>query len=120
MPERQRMKEIAAREITAQEAEVLELALQRGRLVALPDSVFANLRELRVVGVCECGCRSIYLSPESQTDRRVADTFGRTADGRHVDVMVWGVDGRITALELVDCQSAGQLPMPDSIGRPAD
>jgi hypothetical protein len=114
------MKEIATRPITAQEAEVLELALRRGGLVPVPESVIAQVRCLDVVGVCDCGCRSVYFAREAQKDRRLADTWGRTADGKQIDVMVWGVDEKVTCLDLVDHFLTGELPMPDSIGRQSE
>jgi hypothetical protein len=30
--------------------------------------------------------------------------------------MVWGAEGRLTSLDLVDHHSTGQLPTPESIG----
>jgi hypothetical protein len=114
------MKEIPARPITMQEAKVLDIALRRGAMAPLPDSVFADVPSLKVVGICACGCRSIYFARESRKDQRLADTWGRTADGRQIDVMVWGVDGHLTCLDFVDHFNTGELPTPDSIGRPGE
>jgi len=114
------MKEITPRSITTQEAEVLDLALRRGAMVPVPDSVLADLHSLKVVGTCTCGCRSIYFERESSKDQRLADTWGRTADGKQIDVMVWGAAGRMTCLDFVDHFSTGELPVPDSIGRPSE
>jgi hypothetical protein len=111
------MKEVPARPITTEEAEVLELALRRGAMAPVPDAVLADVRSLQVLGVCPCGCRSIYFARESRKDGRLADTWGRTADGKQIDVMVWGADGQVTSLDLVDHFSTGELPTPDSIGR---
>jgi hypothetical protein len=111
------MKEVPARPITSQEAEVLDLALRRGALAEVPESLLAEVPSLEVVGVCPCGCRSIYIARESAKERRLADTIGRTADGMQIDVMVWGAEGRVTCLDLVDYLSTGELPTPDSIGK---
>ena len=62
------MKEIPARSITTQEAEILDLALKRGALVPVADALLADIPALKVVGICTCGCRSIYFEPESRKD----------------------------------------------------
>jgi hypothetical protein len=110
------MKEIPARPITTQEAEVLDLALRRRAIAPVPDSVLADVPSLKVIGICACGCRSIYFARESPKDQRLADTWGRTADGKQIDVIVWGADGHVTCLDFVDHFSTGELPTPDSIG----
>jgi hypothetical protein len=69
------------------------LALRRSALVPLPESVLADVPLLRVVGLCACGCRSIYFAPESSKDKRLAVSIGRTTKGKQIDVMVWGTDG---------------------------
>jgi hypothetical protein len=114
------MKEIPPRSITTQEAEVLDLALRRGAIVPVPDSVLADVPSLKVVGICTCGCRRIYFERESRKDQRRADTWGRTADGKQIDVMVWGAAGHVTCLDFVDHFSTGELPIPDSIGHPRE
>ena len=85
-------------------------------MAPVPDSVLVGVRSLQVVGICPCGRRSIYFARESRKDVRLADTWGRTAAGKQID-MVWGADGRVTSLDLVDHFNTGELPTPDSIGR---
>jgi len=114
------MKEIPARPITTQEGEILNLALTLGALAPVADSVLAGVPSLKVVGICGCGCRSIYFARESRKDQRLADTWGRTADGKQIDIMVWGADGHVTCLDFVDHFSTGDLPTPDSIGQPGE
>jgi hypothetical protein len=110
------MRQVAERPISEHEAKVLELALRRGAETSIPDSIFADVTSLRVIGECACGCRSVYFSPESRKDVVLANTTGKTADGKQIDVMVWGAEGRLTSLDLVDHHSTGQLPTPESIG----
>ena len=74
-----------------------------------------SLESLSVVGVCECGCRSIYFTPIDRNDARIANGVGQTADGKFVDVMVWAKDDVVTALDIVDYESSGQLPTSESI-----
>jgi len=78
------MKEITPRSITTQEAEVLDLALRRGAMVPVPDSVLADLPSLKVVGICTCGCRSIYFEDFvdhfSTGELAVPDSIGRPSE----------------------------------------
>jgi len=91
------MKEIPARSITTQEAEILDLALKRGALVPVADALLADMPALKVVGICTCGCRSIYFEPESRKDQRLAARTGcssaatccRKADGHDLDSVKW-------------------------------
>jgi len=96
---------------------VLDLALRRGALAEVPETLLAKVPSLEVVGICPCGCRSIYFARESAKERRLADIIGRTTDGKQIDVMVWGAEGRVTCLDLVDYLNTGELPTPNSIGK---
>ena len=77
---------------------MLALALRRGARVSIPESMFVHVPFLRVVGLCSCGCRSIYFSPQSQRGRVLVDTFGRTADGKQIEILVWGIGARVTGV----------------------
>jgi hypothetical protein len=90
------MRPVAERPISEHEARVLELALRRGAVTPISKLIFADVSSFRVVGECACGCRSIYFARESRKDQRLADTWGRTAGGIQIDVMVWRADGRVT------------------------
>jgi len=114
------MRPAAERPISEHEARVLELALRRGAVTPIAESIFADVSSLRVVGECACGCRSIYFARESRKDQRLADTWGRTAGGKQIDVMVWGADGHVTCLDFVDHFSTRELPTADSIGKPPE
>ncbi len=99
---------------------MLGRALERGAIDAVSQAMLTEVPSLEVVGICTCGCRSIYFARESRKDKRLADTWGHTADGKQMDVMVWGSEGRITCLDLVDYLSTGELPTPESIARPVE
>ncbi len=45
-----------------------------------------DLKILTVIGVCECGCRTVYFLPIGRGDTRIAEGLGRTASGKRVDV----------------------------------
>jgi hypothetical protein len=109
---------VEPRPIDPEELAVLREALLRGAIAPVPEAVVAALPSLTVVGVCSCGCKSVYFAPESHEDRIIADTWGKTADGKFIGVMVWSLGGSITSLDLVDHLSTGKLPLPESIGAP--
>jgi hypothetical protein len=111
------MRAVTPRPIAPEELAVLERALRVAPVATVSDSVFAELTTLQVVGVCTCGCRSVYFSAESHGDMRIADTWGRTLDGAQIDIMVWTRGGHVAALDLVDYLSTGQLPTLESIGQ---
>jgi hypothetical protein len=112
------MKEIAARSIAPEVLMVLDRALRVGGVRPLPDSLFAELPTLHVIGVCASGCRTVYSSAEWRGDR-IADTRGRTAEGAQIDIVGWARGEHVAALDLVDYLSTGQLPTLDSFGQPA-
>jgi hypothetical protein len=75
--------------------------------------------ELRVVGRCDCGCASVFFSPEEWTleHHRVADGVGYTADGEHITVIVWATSTGLAHLELISYSDRpALLPVPSSIG----
>jgi hypothetical protein len=109
------VKAIPPRPIAPDELAVLEAALLRAPLKPIPPAMASSLSSLNVVGVCECGCRSIYFSPISRKDSRIADGIGRIPDGKRVEVMVWAVGDVVTKLDIVEYESSGALPLADSV-----
>ena|SRR5690242_14569108 len=110
------MKAVEPRPISYQEAAVVRAALLKaplGQVAGLVEQADA----LRVVAVCECGCRSVYFCSISAQDRRVADGVGFTSSGEHIDVMVWANSNGLSALDLVDYSGSGELPVVESICR---
>lgn len=69
-----------------------------------------EVESLKVVGECECGCRSLYFKEIEKGDYSVADGVGYLADDEKIEVIVWASAGHVAALELVDHGGKGQLP----------
>ena len=109
------MKVIPARPIQQAEAAVVRNALLKAPLGQVPQPMLREVESLKVVGECECGCRSIYFGPTDKPDHRVADGIGYLADGERVEVMVWASEGHLSSLELVGHTGKGQLPTAESI-----
>jgi hypothetical protein len=109
------MKVITPRAIQPDELAVLKAAISRAPVGSSSGMVFNNLQALSVIGICECGCRSVYFLPIGRGDTRIADGLGRTPSGKRVDVMVWVSAGNVSALDIVDHESSGELPVAESV-----
>jgi hypothetical protein len=57
----------------------------------------------------------VYFADITSGDERVADGVGTTPSGMEVGVMVWARDGTVTALDIVDHEGSGELPVPGSV-----
>ena len=111
---------VAERALSSAETAVLESALRQSALVQVNDTMLSTLSALRVVGICACGCKSVYFEPIAKEDTLLADTWGTAPGGGHLGIMVWGREGRVTALDIVDYESKGELPVIETIGKAAD
>ena len=93
---------------------MLRNASRAGDLSKLEPSVTS----LRVVGRCSCGCPSIDFVPGGQAmgAQLVAEAQGVTSDGYVVGVLLWVLNGAISALEFYDVdEPARALPTVDSL-----
>ncbi len=109
------MKSIAARPIDPVEADVVRNALLKAPLGDVTPGMVQQVDSLSVVGVCDCGCRSLYFRDIRSEKYRVADGVGYLPDGERIDIMVWASSGNVAALELVDHAGKGQLPTAESV-----
>jgi hypothetical protein len=109
------MREISPRPIQPDELAVLRAILVRAPITEMSPALIGSLDHLKVVGLCDCGCKSVYFSPIGRSDRRIADGAGRTASGKRVDVMVWAKGDDVNALDIVDYESSGELPVAESV-----
>jgi hypothetical protein len=59
--------------------------------------------DLRVVGGCDCGCFSLDFAPNAWSGAGIiADALIAYSDGQKTDLILWGREGEITSLEVVD------------------
>jgi hypothetical protein len=61
-----------------------------------------QVQELRVVEQCDCGCCSLFFQPNKGAVRMIADALAVYAEGPQSDLILWGRDGEIAWLEVVD------------------
>jgi hypothetical protein len=108
------------RAIKPEEIAVIESALERAPVSPPVLTIRPGLASLRVVGVCGCGCDSIDFTRDdpSHISTPVADGLGTTPAGGQVGIIVWGISGAITGLEIYDMGAGDddlRLPLPASI-----
>jgi len=105
------MKAITPRSIAPVEAAIVRDALIKAPIALVPQAMIDEDKTLEVVGLCECGCGSLYFRPIQKEQYRVADGVGYLDDGEKINIMVWAADGHITSLDLVDHLSKGKVPV---------
>lgn len=82
-----------------------------------------DLESLNVVSRCACGCASVdfKLLGAGEIAELVADAIGETSSGEEVGVLVFGLNGRITGLEIVGySDSPADLPIASTVRRPIE
>ncbi len=109
------------RPITEREALVVEWVLANCALDGPLDHLLHDVRHLRVVGRCACGCASVDFAPDGQTARArpVAEAVGHDSRGRACGVIIWELKGRVSGLEVYECEpgSATKLPAIEALRR---
>ena len=107
--------------ITEREAVVVDWVLANGALEESLDHLRPGIRDLRVVARCACGCASVDFVPHGQSAaaRPLAEAAARDSRGRECGVIVWGSDGRVSGLEVYECEpgSATELPGIETLRR---
>jgi hypothetical protein len=93
------------RAISPNEIKVVQWLLDHA-LVDVTEYRLRPLEQLRVVGVCPCGCTSLYFEPEKQPEKvkMLADELAAYPDGQQAGLILWGRDGKIVWLEVYDFQ----------------
>lgn len=109
------------RPISDREAAVVDWVLGHGALEGSLDHLRDSVRHLRVVARCTCGCASVdfVLDGQSAGAHPIAEAVVRDSRGRACGVIVWGLDGRVSGLEIYagDLDSATELPTVESLRR---
>jgi hypothetical protein len=68
---------------------------------------------LRVVGGCSCGCRSIDFREEIAGAEIIADALAIYPDGQEADLVLWGLNGQVVSLEVVDHTPDASARLPE-------
>ena len=71
---------------------------------------------LRVVGVCGCGCTSLYFEPEGRRGNveMLTDELAVYPDGQRAGLILWGREGKIVFLEVYDFEPESSHRVPDA------
>lgn len=100
--------------------DVVRHAVQSAPVEGIQLPSLENLASLTVVSRCGCGCASVdfKLLGAGEIAEVVADAIGETSSGEEVGVLVFGVNGRITGLEIVGySDSPADLPIASTVRR---
>ena len=104
------------RNINADEIAVLTAATKRAAVVSVTADMRASIPNLVVVWACSCGCASVNFEvEEGMKVTPVAWGVGHTPRGGQVGVIVWGMESRLTGLEIYDLGAEDDdlvLPVP--------
>ena len=114
---------MAVRRISTHEMDVVRRAVQSAAVEGIQLPSLENLASLTVVSRCACGCASVdfKLLGAGEIAEVVADAIGDTSSGEEVGVLVFGVNGRITGLEIVGySDSPADLPIASTVRRPIE
>ncbi len=89
--------------VTAQEAAVVGWLLDNAPFCDVTPYRRHALEGLRVVEGCDCGCFSLHFQPRGQGGTSmIADALAVYPDGQQANLILWGRDGEITWLEIVE------------------
>ena len=114
---------MAVRGISTHEMKVVRRAVQSAPVEGIQLPSLENLACLNVVSRCGCGCASVdfKLLGAGEIAEVVADAIGETSSGEEVGVLVFGLNGRITGLEIVGySDSPADLPIASTVRRPIE
>jgi hypothetical protein len=92
------------RPITSDEAAVVQWLLDQAPVgdVAAAAYRLHPAEELRVVGVCDCGCSSLFFVTGTGNLRMIADAMARYPNGEEANLILWGREGEVAWLEVCD------------------
>src|SRR4051794_11498084 len=101
------------RAMTQDEASVVTWLLDHAQ-VDLTAYRQQSVQNLRVVGGCSCGCASLYFVPDVRPGKAqiLADELAVYPDGQQAGLILWGREGRITWLEVYDCDLGSSHRIP--------
>jgi hypothetical protein len=93
------------REITTQEATLVQWLVEHGEQGC--DRLLDQIRHLKVVSNCNCGCPTVYFALQNDVnprkgERLVSDWIARM-DNELFGVMLFEVAGQISSLEVYCC-----------------
>ena len=86
-------------------------------------SSLAQVDQLEVIALCDCGCGSFELKLIGEREappgfgHQVADAYGQMPNGEVVGLILWGTEQQLTYMELYSLAKDPpfELPSPESI-----
>jgi hypothetical protein len=107
---------IPERDITAHEAAIIEWLLDHAAMRDVSPYRAKPIKELRVVGGCDCGCSSLdFHSNIGGPKTMLADAVAIYPDNQQAGLILWGRDDEIVMLEVYEMH-----PVADRVPEIAD
>jgi hypothetical protein len=107
---------IAARDITAHEAAILDWLLDHAAMRDVTAYRAKPVTDLRVVGGCDCGCSTLYFhSNTTGSQTMLADAVAIYPDKQQAGLILWGRENEIVMLEVYEMH-----PVADRVPEIAD
>lgn len=105
-----------SRPISEQEAAVVTWLLANASVGDGANYRSVDISSLSVVGGCKCGCASIDFEADKPA-RIIADGIAEYSDGKSAGLLLWGIESRITGLELYDLdpEASYRFPSPTDL-----
>ena len=100
------------RQIAPEEAAVIRWLLDNSYIPDVSAYTGISTESLRVVVECTCGCRSINFSTNTAGASIISDALAVYSDGLEAELILWGRDDQVIALEVIDHAegTSGRLP----------
>jgi hypothetical protein len=110
------MKTIPARPLEPNEAAIVRSALLRAAVRPVLSQMLEEVESLNVIGVCDCGCPSVYFREIGSGDYILADAVGYARGEERIDIAIWASShGQLAALEVVNHGRGYPLPPAESV-----
>jgi hypothetical protein len=90
------------RPVSPNEAGIVQWLLDHAPVGDVTAYRLRPVEELRVVGECDCGCASLHFRTGIIHPKIIADATAVYSDGQQADLILWGREGEIVWLEVVD------------------
>lgn len=90
------------RPIAQHEADVIRWLLDHAAVGDVTAYRTQPVEDLRVIKGCDCGCFSLDFEPNTSGGRIIADSWAEYSDGQKDGLILWGHEGKISLLEIVE------------------
>jgi len=102
-----------SRPLTDPEISTLKQALQVAPTRRFTPEMLASIASLQVFEQCDCGCATVWFSPDGATSGYIVAEAETLKDDQQIGVTVFAKNGILTGLEVTG-EGKTPLPSPDA------